>query len=131
VTQRAVRTAMFVVGILLVISGLALIPGGGTLPGGGSAAGGGFTLVLMGGFLLVVAVLERSRYRSESADRSNDPVGPGGGETGGPVDPRFRPTNERFVDPTTRVAMRVLVDPRTGERRYVAEGDPSRTETLA
>ena len=116
-THRLVRAAVFVVGALLVVAGLVMIPVG---PAG---AGGGFTLVAMGGFLLVVAVLERSRYRSESADRANEPVGPGGGEVGGPVDPRFRPTNELFVDPTTNVRMRVLVDPRTGERRYVAEAE--------
>jgi hypothetical protein len=37
------------------------------------------------------------------------------------VEPRFRPTPEVFVDPTTATRMRVLVDPRTGERRYVAD----------
>ena len=116
-THGLVRTALFVVGALLVIAGLAMIPTG------SAGAVGGFITVLMGGFLLLVAVLERSRYRSETADRANEPVGPGGGETGGPVDPRFRPTNELFVDPTTNVRMRVLVDPRTGERRYIAEAD--------
>jgi hypothetical protein len=37
------------------------------------------------------------------------------------MEPRFRPTDERFVDPTTGHRMRVYVDPRTGERRYLAE----------
>jgi len=37
-------------------------------------------------------------------------------------DPRFLPTTEIFVDPTSRRLMRVYVDPRTGERRYRAEG---------
>ena len=44
----------------------------------------------------------------------------------GPLDeklePRFTPTTERFVDPTTGLAMRVYVDAASGERRYRAEG---------
>ena len=35
--------------------------------------------------------------------------------------PGSGPTDERFVDPTTGVQMRVFLDPTTGERRYVAE----------
>jgi hypothetical protein len=74
------------------------------------------------GVLLVGAViLERSRYRSLHAERTGAPSGPGGGETARP-EPRFRPTEEAFVDPTTHVRMRVWIDPGTGERRYVPEG---------
>ena len=116
-THRIVRAVLGAVGAVLVVTGLAMIPGAADF------GGGGFTMVLLGGFLIVVALLERNRYRSESADRANEPVGPGGGETGGPVEPRFRPTNELFLDPTTKVRMRVLVDPLTGERRYIAEAD--------
>lgn len=36
----------------------------------------------------------------------------------GPPEARFRATEERFVDPTTRRQLRVWVDPATGERRY-------------
>ena len=68
-------------------------------------------------------LLERTRYRSEAAERANDSTGPGGGETYGQLEARFQRTEETFIDPTTRLRMRVLVDPRTGERRYVAEGD--------
>lgn len=80
--------------------------------------------VIAGGAVLVVgAVLERMRYRSAAAEREQQPPGPGGGE---PLDtalePRFRPTEERFVDPTTHLAMRVWLDPATGERRYRVEG---------
>ncbi len=71
--------------------------------------------------LVVVAFIERQRYRSEDADQPFEPIGPGGGEPSGEIEARFRPTDERFVDPTTRHTMRVHVDPRTGERRYVAE----------
>jgi hypothetical protein len=70
----------------------------------------------------VVVALERSRYRSETAERSNASPGPGGGEPAGALEARFRATSEMFIDPTSGHRMRVLVDPATGERRYVAEG---------
>ena len=35
--------------------------------------------------------------------------------------PRFRPTEERFEDPTKRQRMRVCLDPGSGERRYAPE----------
>ncbi len=73
-----------------------------------------------GAILIIAALIERLRYRSLAADQAGDDHGPGGGEPG-PPEPRFRPTDERFVDPTTGVPMRVFIDPRTGERRYVAE----------
>ncbi len=62
--------------------------------------------------------LERTRYRSLHAEQTGDGHGPGGGETQRP-DGRFRPTDERFVDPTTGVAMQVWIDASSGERRYV------------
>jgi hypothetical protein len=109
-----VRATAFVVGALLVIGGF------GAIAIGGDFALGGLWAVLSGGFLMIVAVLERNRYRSEAAEESNDPAGVGGGETE-PLEARFRPTEEVFVDPTSGRRMRVLIDPRTGERRYVAE----------
>ncbi len=36
----------------------------------------------------------------------------------------WRPTTERFRDPTTRRVMRVWVDPVDASRHYVAERDP-------
>jgi hypothetical protein len=119
--SAVVRGILFVVGGFLVLSGLA------TLTLGSAMATSGLWLVAMGGFLLVVAALERTRYRSEAAERSNDSTRPGGGELPGRVEARFRPTAEVFVDPTTGTRMRVLVDPTTGERRYVAEA-PGRAE---
>ncbi|HET7182537.1 MAG TPA: hypothetical protein VFI15_09930 [Candidatus Limnocylindrales bacterium] len=115
---QVVRGLIVLVGILLMVAGLGVITG---LP----ALGGfvGLELVAMGAFLVVVVAIERQRYRSAAAEVSNAPSGPGGGEpSGAPVEPRFRPTSEQFIDPTTNVPMRVLVDPMTGERRYVAEG---------
>jgi hypothetical protein len=109
-------------GLLLVVGAVMILAGFATLTIGGiAAAGPGLWLVVTGGVLMVVAVLERTRYRSEAAERANEPPGPGGGETPGVVEPRFRPTEEVFVDPTTGRKMRVLLDARTGERRYVAE----------
>lgn len=117
----AIRGIVFAVGVLLVLGGFALMAAAPGLDEPGLAAPG-LWLVASGGFCLLVAVLERRRYRSEAAEATNEPIGPGGGETPGVVDPRFRPTDEVFVDPTTHLRMRVLVDPRSGERRYVAEG---------
>jgi hypothetical protein len=113
---------MFIRGILLVGGLLISIGGLVAMTAGAEAAVSGLWAVAVGGFLMIVAVLERTRYRSQAAEATNDPIGPGGGETTGPVDPRFQPTDEVFVDPTTGHRMRVLVDGRTGERRYVAEG---------
>ena len=69
---------------------------------------------------IAAVVLERTRYRSLHAEATGAGHGPGGGEPG-PLEPRFRPTDERFVDPTTSVPMHVWADPATGERRYVPD----------
>jgi hypothetical protein len=110
-----IRGIVFVVGVLSVLGGFAIMA---ALP---SEAPGGLWAIAVGGFLMVVVVLERRRYRSEAAERTNEPIGPGGGETAGAIEPRFQRTDEVFVDPSTHVRMRVLVDPRNGERRYVAD----------
>ena len=111
------RGALVVLGLLLMVGGLVLIV---SLADGGSIAG--LQLVAMGAFLVVVVLVERHRYRSAAAEKSNAPAGPGGGEPAGSIDARFRATNEVFIDPTSGHRMRVVVDPSTGERRYVAEG---------
>jgi hypothetical protein len=110
------RGLLLVVGAVMILAGFATVTVGGFV-----GTGPGLWLVVTGGVLMLVAVLERTRYRSEAAERANEPAGPGGGETPGVVEPRFRPTDEVFVDPTTGRKMRVLLDARTGERRYVAE----------
>jgi hypothetical protein len=110
-----VRGAVVVVGILVMLAGLASIG----LPEIGLA---GLSWVAIGAFLVVIVALERQRYRSATAERSNAPAGPGGGETAdSAIEPVFRPTGEVFIDPTSGRRMRVLVDPVSGERRYVAE----------
>ena len=84
---------------------------------GGAQALSGLWLVAIGAAGLVAVAFERTRYRSEAAEEQGDEPGNAGIDDG-PVDPRFRPTDERFVDPTTRQPVRVWVDRSTGERRY-------------
>ena len=113
--STVVRGALVVVGLLLMLAGLALIV---AVPGIGLA---GLQLVGFGAFLVVIVTIERHRYRSGTAERSNAAAGPGGGEPAGALEPRLRLTTEAFIDPTTGVRLRVAVDPATGERRYVPE----------
>ena len=111
-----IRGALVVIGVLLMFGGLVLIVSGSAL------ALPGLQAVAFGAFLVVVVAVERSRYRSDATEGSNASPGPGGGEpTGTALEPRFRPTAEVFIDPTTGHRMRVVVDPANGERRYVAE----------
>ena len=115
--RRFVRGAIFLVGVLLMVAGLRVIV---ILQ---EAMLAGLWNVAVGAVLVGAVVLERQRYRSEAAERGREAPGPGGGETAdSTIETRFRPTAEVFVDPTTGHHMRVMVDSRTGERRYVAEG---------
>src|SRR2546422_10720107 len=112
-----VRGAPVGAGFLAMFGGLVAIVSGPAfrLPG--------LEAVAFGAFLVVVVAIERSRYRSDAAEQTNATPGPGGGEPAdGPIEPRFRPTAEVFIDPTTGRQMRVVVDPASGERRDVAEG---------
>ena len=109
------RVAVAVLATLTLFGGLVLL---GTGPAGIS----GLWLVVFSAAVLVALAIERNRYRSEEAERSFESTGPGGGEPSGSIEPRFRRTEETFVDPTTGTTMRVFLDGRTGERRYVAEG---------
>jgi hypothetical protein len=113
VIYSAVRVAIGVVAVLLLLGGLVAVAAGQIGPGL-------WTMGLGAAGLLAVA-FERVRYRSESAERmTGEGAGPGGGEAAPPAAP-FRRTEETFLDPTTRRVMRVYVDPSTGERRYHAE----------
>ncbi len=108
-----VRVLVAAVAVLMFIGGIALLP----LIGFGS-----IQLILFGGAGILAIVLERGRYRSEHAERSSSPAGPGGGETDATLEARFLRTEEAFVDPTSGRRMRVWMDPQSGERRYRAEG---------
>ena len=110
-----IRVLAFVVGGLSFLGGLV------ELRVSGGDAGSGVVGILFGTVIMVAAVIQRSRYRSGAAERTHETPGPGGGESGY-LEPRFLPTTEVFADPTSRRVMRVYVDPRTGERRYRAEG---------
>lgn len=113
--MSALRLAVLAVGGLLFVLGL-----GGILDGAPEA---GASSLLAGSIVILAVVLERQRYRSEQAERSAEPPGPGGGEIPDePLGSRFRRTEEVFVDPSSRRKMRVYVDPATGERRYRSEG---------
>jgi hypothetical protein len=112
-----VRLALGLIGGLMLLGGVALVASG--VPG---AFVGAIWLIPSGVVLMIIALIEVGRYRSQAAEQGGSTAtGPGGGETG-PPEPRFRRTDEVFVDPTTSVTMRVYMDASTGERRYVAEG---------
>ncbi len=106
--------------LVIVIAGLFFLGSLAMIAAGGDTAPAGLMWALISGGVIVIAVMERTRYRSETAEKRNDDPGPGGGERG-PLEPRFRATPEVFRDPTSGQLMRVYVDPRTGERRYLAE----------
>ena len=105
------RVIVAVVSVLFLVGGLAVIGAG------GRAAPSGLWLIALGAAGLIAVAFERTRYRSEAAERGGDAPGSAGLDDG-PPDPRFRATDERFVDPTTRQQLRVWVDPASGERRY-------------
>jgi hypothetical protein len=107
----------------LVIGSAALIALGLFLGTSGGLAITGL-LTMLGGLVgLAVVAFERMRYHSEADEPVAPRMGsPGGEPAGQPLEPRFRPTGEVFIDPTTTRRMRVYLDPATGERRYRAEG---------
>jgi hypothetical protein len=111
------RLVVLITGIVVAFSGGYLI----LRPGAPGTIVGIYTLVI-GVVMIVASLMERIRYRSDAVDRSGSPIGPGGGEpVGEQLDPRFRRTQEVFIDPTSGVQMRVWLDPDSGERRYRAE----------
>jgi hypothetical protein len=112
------RVLVLVGGVCLVLFGFYLI----AIPDGPGTIIG-FWTVLGGVALMVGALIERIRYRSDAQDRERAPAGAAGGEPPGTrLEPRFRRTDEIFTDPTSGHLMRVWMDPSTGERRYLSEG---------
>ena len=107
----AVRVVVAVVAVLVIIVGLGV-----TMLGGANVLTG-LWMLLIGGAGLIALAFERTRYQSEAAERASDAPGQAGVDVG-PPDARFRPTDERFLDPTTRRQLRVWLDPASGERRY-------------
>ena len=109
-----IRGAAFVIGPFVILGGF-------LAASTGTDVTGGITAIVFGTVIIVAALLQRPRYRSNVAEMGHQEAGPGGGESGY-LEPRFLPTTEVFRDPTSGRLMRVFVDPRTGERRYRAEG---------
>ena len=113
----AARLLVLALGLAMVVGGLAILAYAG--PVGSITA---LCLIGIGIAFMIGTLIERVRYRSEATDRSGEPHGPGGGEpTGAPIEPRFRRSDEVFIDPTSSRTMRVWIDPGSGDRRYVAE----------
>jgi hypothetical protein len=106
-----VRLIVAVVAALVAIGGLAAVSVG---------EPAGLWAIAVGGGGIIAVAMERSRYRSQTAERTLDTPGPGGGDPAAPGPP-FHPTDERFVDPTSGQTMRVYVNSATGERRYHAD----------
>jgi hypothetical protein len=94
------RVAIGVIGAVLMAVGLLLLASGGVL------TWPGIELVVLGVAALVIAFFERLRYRT-AAD---------GSDRGG-----LRPTDERFIDPSSGERLRVWIDPQSGERSYRRE----------
>ena len=92
--NQLIRVAAFAVGALMFLGGLAEISLGGpvTLTG--------VWVVAIAAAIMVAAVLQRSGYRSEAAERGHATPGPGGGETG----PMDRDSRRRPRSSSTRAA---------------------------
>jgi hypothetical protein len=101
VVLHVLRLVVAAVGMLLVLIGVL-----GPLDSGYPIADG-MWMALLGAVLVTVSVLEQVRYRLSS------------GSSGGSL----RPTEERFVDPTTGQRIQVWIDPASGERSYVPDGE--------
>jgi hypothetical protein len=108
--------------IVVGIGALTILLGFAVIAEGGASAWSGAWLVAIGLAIVVAALVERQRYRSDSAEAFGAPIGPGGGEPiSEPIEGRFQRTGEVFIDPTSGHRMRVWLDLATGERRYRAE----------
>jgi hypothetical protein len=94
------RVVVGAVGALMVATALLLFSAG------GQAAWSGVYPMVLGLVAIATALFERSRYWP----------GRGHGDDAG-----LRPTDERFVDPTTGHRTRVWIDPASGERTYRLE----------
>lgn len=90
--------------VLVVAGALALL--GMTLAVRGQLGAGAYALGL-GALIVLGTLFERWRYRPHQAR-------PGAG---------WEPTGERFQDPQTGETMQVFYDARSGERRYVRDGE--------
>lgn len=95
------RTSLLVFAGAMALTGAILLSRG--LPGPGAYALG------LGALMVLGILFERWRYRPNESR-------PGAG---------WEPTGERFQDPQSGKTLQVFYDPRSGERRYVSDSDPS------
>jgi hypothetical protein len=117
--HSSMRVLAFGFGLFIFLGGLVAVTAG------WPSAISGIWAIVIGSVAMVASVMQRTRYRSQAAERNQSDPGPGGGEDGY-IEPRFVPTTEVFADPATGLVMRVFADPRTGERLYRAEGPRAR-----
>jgi len=111
------RVIVLLFGVTMMLAGLATIAFGGA-----AAFITGLWILGIGIACIVGTLIERVRYRSDATDRDGPPTGRAGGEPPGTrLEPRFRRSDEVFVDPTSGHRMRVWLDPANGERRYLTE----------
>ena len=99
---RALRLVIGAGGALLVALGLVLLASGGIL------SWSGIQLVILGSLGVMIAPFERRRYqtRRDEVDRQ-----------------QLLPTDERFIDPSTGERTRVWINPASGERSYLPDGE--------
>ena len=67
----------------------------------------GIFFIALGAGAIVITIVGDQRYWPAK----------GGGEG------QLRPTDERFIDPTSGARMRVWIDPASGDRSYLPDGD--------
>ena len=119
------RIVLGVLGAIVFLGGL-LIAGQ-----GGSLAASAFWPIIVGVALMIIALYEQGRYRTEhpsgggpgpsALGSRRDDTGPGGGPgEAGPAS-RFERTEEVFTDPSSGQLTRVWYDPATGRREYRPE----------
>lgn len=95
------RVSLLVFAGTLALTGVILLLRG--VPGPGAYA------LALGGLIVLGTAFERWRYRPNDTQ-------PGSG---------WEPTGERFQDPHSGETLQVFYHPRSGERRYVRDADPS------
>ena len=95
------QKGLFVIGLLLSLTGVWLIPEGAAKPGR--------QLLVTGGILIIALICERWRYRKSDTQKKG----------------KWQLTGERFEDPETGEIVEVLYNPDTGERRYSAVSKPT------
>ncbi len=110
--------------VLIIVSAVGLGLGGLFALASGELGGAVAGVAMLGSAAAIAFATqyEQMRYHSEAAEPTAAPSGPGGEAPAVALEPRFRPTSEVFVDPSSGRRMRVYSDGASGERRYRAEG---------